>query len=119
MQDVVGREQGSGGDDEDELSGGGPSDKEVIRSHKETTEGSAGKYNVVVVLALICISFIHSFNGQEHSTSFRVPTQRCSSPELAKEKFQVLKVHKASLFDRCKGKFSPYPNVLETYQVVL
>lgn len=43
QQDVVGREQGSGGgDDEDELSGGGRTDKEVIRTHKETTEGSAG-----------------------------------------------------------------------------
>lgn len=66
MQDVVGREQGSGGDDEDEVSGDDRTDKEVTRSHKEITEGSAGKYNVIVivlVLALLCISFIHSFKA--------------------------------------------------------
>lgn len=41
QQDVVGREQGSGGDDEDEVSGDDRTDKEVTRSHKEITEGSA------------------------------------------------------------------------------
>lgn len=41
-QDVVGREAGSGGDDDDEASGFDDTDKEVIRSNEEGSAGNEG-----------------------------------------------------------------------------